>query len=107
MTGNSKRQINEKFTSDMLNSDPKTWMMKMKKLGRAHHEIEQGGWKFENEEKSDMELTEDMATYFQSISNHLTPIDRNMFEITPKNAPFVSEVPCVAEDYEIYELSEN
>ena len=104
MTRNSKKQINEKFTSDMLNSDPKTWMMKMKKLGRAHHEIEKGGWKFENEEKSDMELTEDMATYFQSISNHLTPIDRNMFEITPKNAPFVSEVPCVAEDYEIYEL---
>ena len=104
MTRDSKKEINNKFTTDMLMTDPRTWMMRMKKLGKAHHEKDQGGWKFETEEKPDQELAENMATYFQNISNHLTPINRNMFEITPANAPFVSEVPCVVEDYEIYDL---
>ena len=45
-----------------------------------------------------------MATYFQNISNHLTPINRNMIEITPPNAPYVSEAPCVAQDHEVYSL---
>ena len=40
---NSKRKITEKLTHDMLMSDPKSWMIKMKNLARAHHEIEQGG----------------------------------------------------------------
>ena len=40
MTRDSKRQINQKFASDMMMSDPKTWMIRMKKLGRAHHEKE-------------------------------------------------------------------
>ena len=41
---------------------------------------------------------------WQPYCNHFTPIDRSKLFITPPNAPFVSEVPCFAEDFELYEL---
>ena len=41
--------------------------MRMKKLGKTHHKKDQGGWKFETEEKPDPELAENMVTYFGVI----------------------------------------
>ena len=99
-----KIDANEAFTDEMLKKDPRTWMSKMKKLIRASHEREQGCWSLENEVKSEQELTDDVVNYFQGISNHFTPLDRSKLNITPPNAPFVSEVPCFSEDYELYEL---
>ena len=54
--------------------------------------------------KTNQELTEEMADFFQNITEHFTPIDRSKIFITPPNSPYVSEVPCNPEDHELYEL---
>ena len=97
----AKKNISDKFTKDMMKTDPKTWMMRMKKMSRAAHEKEQIQWRFQNENKSDQELTEDMADHFQRITNHFTPIDRSKLNIIPPNSSFVLDVPCTIEDYEL------
>ena len=101
----AKRNFAEKFVPDLKHKDPKTWMKSIKKLGKANHERENEPWHFQNEQKNDQELTNEIADFFASISSNFTPICREYFPlIPPPNAPFVSEVNDTPEEHEVYAI---
>jgi hypothetical protein len=70
-------------------------MKRMDRLGRASFQAEQAGWHFQNEDKSDQELTDEMADYFANISNDFTPVDPSLLDLVPPGADFVSDVICL------------
>ena len=77
----------------------------MKKLGKANHEKEADYWHFIDENKSNQELTDEIAQYFADISGNFVPLDRSLIPFIPlPGSPFVSEVPCFPEEHEIYLL---
>ena len=100
----AKKKLAEGFMDNIKDSDPKTWMSKMNKLGRAAYENNSSDWKFVNETKDDIELTEDIAEHFAKISRDFHPIDRNLLPIPDIHENFVSEVNCFPEEFEVFEL---
>ena len=99
MSKSSKLNFAENFGSNFKDTDPRNWMKMMKKLGRASHELENDTWHFENETKSDQQLTDEIATFFAGISGSFHPLDRALFpNIVQVGSPFVSEnmrfTPC-------------
>ena len=105
MCKKAKNDFANSFITNLKNKDPRTWIANMKKLGQSNHEKESNTWAFENENKTDQELTNEIADYFADISGSFTPVDRSLFPlIPPPHSPFVSEVPCYPLEYEIHEL---
>ena len=101
----AKTDFANNFVTNLKDKDPKTWMAAMKKLGKANHEKEADTWHFENEVKNDQDLCEEIAEYFAEISGSFPPLDSTLIPFIPEPyTPFVSEVNCFPEDYEIYQL---
>ena len=101
----AKSNFAENFINDLKDKDPRTWMTNMKKLGRPNHEKDNDTWHFENETKSDQEITDEISKYFAEISGNFLPVDRQLLPfIPPPNVPFVSEVQNIPEEHEIYAL---
>ena len=74
----------------------------MDKLGKASFVGEQSSWHFANETKTDEELTDEMADYFANISNDFPPVDPSLLVLPTPGADFVSEVPCLPSEHEVY-----
>ena len=105
MCKKAKHDFANSFVMNLKNKDPRTWISSMKKLGQANHEKETSSWSFVNETKTDQELTNEISDYFADISGSFTPVDRSLLPlILPPYSPFVSEVPCYPQEYEVYEL---
>ena len=105
MCKSAKQNFADHFIKDLKDRDPKTWMKSMKKLGRPNHERDNDTWHFENEEKSDQEITDEISKYFAEISGNFVPVDRSLLPfIPPPDTPFVSEVHNIPEEYEIFNL---
>ena len=68
-----KPNFNQNFIEYVKMTDPKMWMVRMKKLGMAQYQKENVMWRFENKEKDDQTLTEKLCQYFVNISNHFLP----------------------------------
>ena len=101
----AKLNMAEKFIPNLRDKDPKTWMTNIKKLGRANHEKVNETWHFEEEQKSDNEITEEIANFFANISGHFTPVSRSAIPfIPPPDTPFVSDVNCFPEEHEVYKV---
>ena len=98
------KKAKESLINSLKVSDPKSWMKKIKDMGKANHELSDDNWQFVDEQKDNQTLTDELADYFANINSHMTPIDRSKIDITPINAPFVSEVNCFPLVYEIYEI---
>lgn len=98
------KKAKNNFVDCLKDSDPKTWMKKIKHLGKANHEITDDNWQFIDENKDNQTLTEELADYFSNINSHMTPIDRSKLILTPPGAPFASEVNCFPLQVEIYTL---
>ena len=104
MVRDAKKNFSENFITSLKDTDPSTWMKRMSKLGMATFEKEDAGWHFQTEEKSDQELTDEMADYFADISKDFPPVDASLLDLVPPKAPFVSEVSCLPSEHEIYTL---
>ena len=105
MCKSAKKNFARKFIDDLKDKDPRSWMTAMKKLGRANHENDDNKLHFENETKSDKEITDEISSYFANISRNFTPLDRSLFPLLlPPDAPFVSEVPNIPEEHEVFTL---
>ena len=104
MVNRAKRNFSENFISNLKDTDPATWMKRMKKLGMATFESENGDWHFESESKSDQELTDEMANYFSDISNDFLPVNATLLGLVPPKADFVSEVDCFPTEEEIFSV---
>ena len=102
MVKRAKKNLSTNFVSNMKETDPSTWMKRMGKLGRASFQTEHSGWHFQNESKTDQELTNEMADYFANISNDFTPVDPSLLDLVPPGANFVSEVSCIPTELEIF-----
>ena len=76
----------------------------MNKLGRASFENEHTSWRFQSEHLSDQEITDEIADFFANISNDFTPVDPSLLHLPPPGAAFVSEVPCLPTEEEVYKL---
>ena len=99
----AKTSFANKFITDLKNKDPRSWMTAMKKLRRASHEVDNDKWHFKNETKSDQDITNEISEFFAKISNNFTPVDRCLLPlIPPLYSPFVSEVPNIPEEPEIF-----
>ena len=97
MVSNAKTNYYTNFIDGLKQTEPRTWMKRMKRLGKGPGEGDDGNFKFENENgKSDLEITEEIATFFSNISSSYLPINRENFEIIPPGAPFCSSVPADA-----------
>ena len=104
----AKKTLAESFITNLKDKDPRTWMANMKKLGQANHDKDNDTWHFVNEVKTNQELTDDIADYFADISSNFTPIKPELIpSIPPPNAPFVSEVPCLPEEHQVYQILKN
>ena len=55
------KKAKKNFAKDLKETDPSTWMKKMKHLGKANHEIGDDNWQFVDEQKDDQTLTEELA----------------------------------------------
>ena len=95
------------FVNCLKDSDPKTWMKRIKNIGKANHEIGEDNWQFVDEVKDNQTITEELADYFSDINAHMAPVDRTKITLTPPSAPFVSEVSCFPSQEEIYILLKN
>ena len=105
MCKNAKKNFANKFIDNLKDKDPRSWMTAMKKLGRANHEVENDTWHFENETKSDQDITNEISEFFAKISSNFSPVDRTLLPlIPPPYSPFVSEVPNIPEEHEIFSL---
>ena len=100
----SCKKAKKGFVNCLKDSDPKTWMKKIKNIGKANHEISDDNWQFIDEVKDNQALTEELADYFSNINSHMTPIDRSKVALTPPGASFVSEVWCFPSQDEIFIL---
>ena len=92
------------FVNCLKDSDPKTWMKKIKNISNANHEIGEDNWQFVDEVKDNQTLAEELADYFSDINAHMAPVDRTKITLTPPSAPFVPEVNCFPTQDEIYTL---
>ena len=104
MIKKAKQNFSENFVTNLKETDPATWMKRMKRLGKASFETEHSGWQFQSEHLNDQELTEEMAQYFANISNEFTPVNPNLLELVPPRADFVSEVPCIPAEHEVFSI---
>ena len=104
MVRDAKKSFSENFITSLKDTDPSTWMKRMSKLGMATFEKEEAGWHFQTEDKSDQELTDEMADYFADISKDFPPVDASLLDLVPPKAPFVSEVSCLPSEHEVYTL---
>ena len=95
MVKKAKKNFATNFISNLKDTDPSTWMKRMDRLGRASFQAEQAVWHFQNEDKTDQELTDEMADYFANISNDFTPVDPLLLDLVPPGADFISEVNCL------------
>ena len=102
MVKRAKTNFSENFISNLKDTDPSTWMTRMKKLGMATFENESGGWHFETENKSDQDLTDDMANYFSDISKDFPPVNPSLLGLVPPKADFVSETECCPSEEETF-----
>ena len=100
----AKKNFSENFISNLKDTDPSTWMKRMNKLGLASFQKENTGWQFLNEVKPDQILTDEMADYFANISKDFTPVDPSLLDLVPPNADFVSEVPCLPREHEVFDV---
>ena len=55
-----------------------------------------------NEEKSDQQLTDEIADYFSNISAHFPPINFELIDCPPPLSDFVSDVNCYPNEHEIH-----
>ena len=67
MCKTAKKNFADKFITNLKDKDPKSWMTAMKKLGRANHEVDNDAWHFENESKSNQEITDEISEFFAKI----------------------------------------
>ena len=104
MVKSAKRNFSENFISNLKDTDPASWMKRMKKLGMATFESENGDWHFESESKSDQELTDEMSNYFSDISKDFPPVNSSLLGLVPPKADFVSEVECSPTEEEIFSV---
>ena len=104
MIKDPKLNLANKIKDNLKDTDPRTWMKHIKALGKANHNDENHSWKFTNEDKSDPVLTDEIADYFAGISYHFLPLNWEYLDIIPPGCPFVSEVPCLPLEYEVYQL---
>ena len=104
MVKGAKKSFSTNFVSNLKDTDPSTWMKRMDRLGKASFQTEQSGWHFQDETKSDQELTDEMADYFAKISNDFTPVDPSLLDLVPPQADFVSEVPCTPTEVEVFDI---
>ena len=104
MVKNAKKNFAENFIDSLKDTDPSTWMKRMDRLGKASFQSQQTDWHFQNETKSDQELTDEMAEYFANISNDFPPVDASLLDLVPPGADFVSEVQCIPAEFEIYNV---
>ena len=102
MVKTAKKNFSENFISSLKETDPSTWMKRMNKLGMASFEKENAGWQFLTEERSNQSLTDGMADYFANISNNFPPVDASLLNLVPPRAAFVSEVPCLPSEVEVF-----
>ena len=100
----SCKKAKKYFVDCLKDSDPKTWMKRIKNIGKANHELGEENWQFVDEVKDNQTLTEELANYFSDINAHMAPLDRTKITLTPPGAPFVSEVNCFPTEEEIYSL---
>ena len=100
----AKRNFADNFITNLKDTDPATWMKRMDKLGKASFLGDQSSWHFLNETKSNQELTDEMADYFAKISNDFQPVDPSLLDLPPPGADFVSEVPCLPDEHEVYSV---
>ena len=98
------KKAKQSLVNSLKDSDPKSWMKKIKDLGKANHELSDENWQFVDEQKDNQTLTDELADYFTNINSHMSPIDRSKIDITPVCAPFVSEVNCFPLVHEIYDI---
>ena len=104
MIKTAKKNFAENFISNIKDTDPSTWMKRMDRLGKPSFQSEHTDWHFQNETKSDQELTDDMANYFANISNDFPPVDASLLDLVPPGANFVSEVLCFPSELEIFNV---
>jgi hypothetical protein len=104
MVKRAKKNFSENFISGLKDTDPSTWMARMKKLGLASFQKEDTGWHFLNEDSSDQTLTNDMADYFANISRDFVPVDPSLLDLVPPGADFVSEVHCLPNEVEVFDV---
>ena len=102
MIKKAKKNFSENFITNLKDTDPSTWMKRMNRLGKASFEAEHTGWQFQSEHLGDQELTDEMADYFANISNEFTPVNPSLLDLVPPGAEFVSEVPCIPEEHEVF-----
>ena len=101
----AKNDFANNFITNLKDKDPKTWMAAMKRLSKANHDKETETWHFVNEVKSNQELCDDIADYFADISGNFPPLNPALLPLIPEPySPFVSEVNCIPEQFEIYLL---
>ena len=104
MIKKAKQNFSLNFISGLKDTDPATWMKRMDRLGKASFETGQDGWKFQSENLSDQDLTEDIADYFANISNSFTPVDPSLLDLVPPGADFVSETSCIPTEPEVFSI---
>ena len=104
MIKKAKQNFSENFVTNLKETVPATWMKRMKRLGKASFETKHSGWQFQSEHLNDQELTEEMVQYFANISNEFSPVNPNLLNLVPPRADFVSEVPCIPAEHEVFSI---
>ena len=104
MIKKAKKNFSTNFISNLKQSDPRTWMQNMNKLGKSTQEQNNTTWQFVDEVKDNPTLTNEIANYLAEISSHFVPVDRSLLPIYPPGADFVSEVNCFPFEHEIFEI---
>lgn len=105
MCKNSKTNYYKNFIENIKNTEPRTWMQRMKALGKGPDEVDPKKFQFPNEEdKSDQTIAEEIADYFADISANFEPVNRTYFNVSPPGVDFHSNVPCIPNEHEIYHI---
>ena len=105
MCKTSKNNYYTNFIEGLKQTEPRTWMQRMKKLGKGPEGNNKDSFEITDQMgKTDLEITEGIATFFSNISANYEPINRSYFDILPPGAPFCSSVPCFPLEHEIYEI---
>ena len=105
MCENAKASYYTDFIEGLYQTEPRTWMQRMKRLGKGPDENNKDSFQITNQiGKTDQEQAEAIAEFFANISANFEPINRQYFDILPPSAPFCSSVPCFPQEYEIYQI---
>ena len=68
----------QSFIKNLRITEPRTWMKRMKNLGRGPDEVDNNQFHFPDENcKSDLQIADEIGDYFANISANFEPIDRN------------------------------